>query len=182
MATATKLTKLPEILSSFMPTFATALATPLLMTWDDEVDYHEAEQPAAIGRVLVKALHVHLREAKVGYLFRKDIKHRGVGVFAQASKIGGKLAHYSHLDLLVEVSWMRWTILSPARRVALIDHELSHFGREETDKGETKYLILPHDLEEFDAIARRWGAWRPQVASFGNALGEGQQLGLFTHD
>jgi len=103
-------------------------------------------------------------------------------VWAQASKVTGKLHHYSRLDFLIEVNWTKWASLSPARRLALIDHELTHCSREETDDGETKYVLLPHDIEEFHSIVRRWGAWRPQLADFANAMGEGQQLGLFTHD
>jgi hypothetical protein len=175
-------TKLPDALRSHSDAILEALQLPTLMTWNDDFDFADAEQAAGIGGALVKAMHVHLRDAKIGFLFRKDIKRRGVIVLAQASKVGGKLAHFSHLDFLVEVNWMAWTTLSPARRVALLDHELSHFGRDETDKGETKYVILPHDLEEFHAIARRWGSWRASLADFANALGEGQQLGLFTHD
>ncbi|HEY7236551.1 MAG TPA: putative metallopeptidase [Gemmatimonadaceae bacterium] len=180
-ASTKALAKLPPTLEQFMPSFQAAFKDhALLVTWDDSKRFVQAEQPAAIGRVLVKSLHVHLREAEIGYLFRKEIKHRGKHVWAQASKVGGKLGHYSEKNLLIEVNWMTWLVLEPARRIALIDHELSHFGREETSKGDTKYTLIPHDLEEFDAIARRWGSWRPEVAHFANAHAEGAQLSLFT--
>jgi hypothetical protein len=176
---------LPAELRTYTQAFTDALSEPLLAAWDesdDAPDFVEAEQPAAIARVLIKtAHHSHLANASIGYLYKKDIKGRGVVVWGRASKVGGKLAHYSHLDFLIEINWTVWRHLSPARRIALLDHELAHCGREDTEKGE-KYVILPHDLEEFHAIARRWGAWRPSLADFANALGEGQQLGLFTHD
>lgn len=173
--------QLPDVLREFQPDIAAALATPLLKSWDEEEKFHDAEQPAAIARVLIRAIHHHLANARIGYLFREKIERRGQLVWAQVSKAGGKLAYFSELDFLMEVNWTQWTSLDPARRVALIDHELTHCERQETDAGE-KYVIAPHDLEEFNSIARRWGSWRPSIAHFSNALGYGQQIGLFTHD
>lgn len=172
---------LPDILREHQSELAEALSEPLFKNWDEEEKFHEAVQPAAIGRVLIRAIHEHLVNAKIGYLYREKIERRGQLVWAQVSKAGGKLAYFSDLDFLVEVNWTQWNALDPARRVALMDHELTHCERHETDAGE-KYVIAPHDLEEFNSIARRWGSWRPQIAHFSNALGYGQQLGLFTHD
>lgn len=175
------ITRMPDALRVHQDAIIQALATPALMTWDEEEAYAEADQPAAIGRALVRALHPHLENAEIGYLYRETIKTRGAVVWAQASKVGGKLRHFSHLDFLIEVNWTKWNLLKPPRRVALMDHELTHCGIEETKDGE-KYVLVPHDIEEFDSIARRWGVWRPQLATFAHALGEGQQLGLFVHD
>lgn len=174
-------TKLPESLRTSQDLIAAALRTPILKTWDDELKFVEAEQPRAIARAIIPALHEHLINAKIGYLYRKEINRRGMTVWAQASKAGGKLAYFSELDFLIEVNWTWWNNLEPAQRVALMDHELTHCEREETDDGE-KYVIRPHDLEEFNSIARRWGSWRPSMAQFAFALGEGQQIGIFPHD
>jgi hypothetical protein len=173
--------RVPEALRQHQPELEAALTTPLLVTWDDEESFADADQPAAIGAVLVDAIHTNLANAKIGYVFRKDIKRRGQCVWGQASKVGGKLAHFSHLDFLIEINWERWKLLDQTRRVALLDHELTHCGVEETEEGE-KFVLVPHDIEEFDSIARRWGIWRPQLAHFADALGAGQQLALFPHD
>lgn len=173
--------QLPDILREYQDDLAQALRAPLLRSWDETEKFHEAEQPAAVGRVLIKAIHTHLANARIGYLYREKIERRGMLVWAQVSKAGGKLGYFSDLDFLMEINWTQWIALDQARRVALIDHELTHCEREETDAGE-KYVVAPHDLEEFNSIARRWGSWRPSIAHFSNALGTGQQLGLFTHD
>lgn len=173
--------KLPDALRMYEAAILEALSEPLLKTWDEEEKFAEAAQPEAIGRVLIDAIHEHLVNAQIGYLYREEISKGGATVWAQASKVGGKLAHFSHLDFLIEVNWTWWNQLEPAQRVALIDHELTHCERRETDDGES-YGIAPHDLEEFNSIARRWGMWRPSMAHFANALGDGQQRGLFPHD
>lgn len=71
MATATveKTLKLPDLLRSHHDEFIAALAKPLLMEWDDEGPaYCKAPQPAAIGNVLVDALHDELVNAEIGYV------------------------------------------------------------------------------------------------------------------
>lgn len=173
--------QLPDVLRVYQDEIAEALRVPVLKTWDEEDKFRTADQPAAIGRVLIRAIHDHLANARIGYLYREKIERRGQLVWAQASKAGGKLAYFSELDFLIEVNWTQWNSLDPARRLALMDHELTHCERHEADDGE-KYVIGPHDLEEFNSIARRWGSWRPSIAHFSNALGHGQQLGFFTHD
>lgn len=175
------MTKMPDALRVHQDAIASALLVHSLQTWDEEETYADADQPAAIGRALVRALHPHLANAKIGYLYREEIKSRGTTVWAQASKVGGKLKYFSHLDFLIEVNWMTWNRLQPPRRVALIDHELTHCGIEDTEQG-PRCVIVPHDIEEFESIVRRWGVWRPSLASFASALGEGQQTGLFPHD
>jgi hypothetical protein len=174
--------KVPEVLRTKGEAFDRALARPMLIRTEDqwkEEAYAEAEQPEAVGAVLVETLHPHLINAAVGYLYRKEMARNGAEVWAKASKVGGKLAHYTHLDFLIEVNWSRWLMLSDERRIALIDHELMHCGY---DGEHDRYVLVPHDLEEFNAIARRWGSWRPSMAHFATALGEGAQLALFTHD
>lgn len=121
---------LPDILREHQFEIAEALAQPLLMNWDEEWSFHSAAQPEAIGHVLVEAIHSDIHDASIGYLYREKIKTRDRIVLAQASKVSGKLAHYSNLDLLVEVNWTAWRRLSPLQRVALIDHELCHFSSE----------------------------------------------------
>lgn len=178
MGAATEL-RLPDILREHQAEIADALTRPSLRTWSKGDTYQPALQAAAIGAVLVDAIHTHLVGAEIGYLFKEKIAKRDRTVLAQASKVSGKTAYYSHLDLLVEVNWQQWTFAGPADKIALIDHELSHFGREEDDKGRTQYVLLSHDLEEFGAIVRRWGLWKPDVRAFAHAIRDVQQSDLF---
>ena len=95
--------------------------------------------------------------------------------------MGGKLEYFSELQLLVEVNWEAWFLLTPAQKVALIDHELCHFGREEDEKtGEVTYVTLPHDVEEFAAVVQRWGIWKHDLERFARAVTDAPQGELFT--
>lgn len=168
--------KLPAGLRAHSALLTSALATPFLATWDEEQDFHDAEQPAAIGKALIKVLHTELRHAKIGYVYRQKIESRGRITLGKASKVGGKLGYFSDLDLLVEINWGAWARLGDRQRVALIDHELLHFECEITDEGERVYKMRAHDLEEFNDIVARWGLWREDVARMATVIRESDQL------
>ena len=170
---------LPESLRSHADAIAAALLNPYPVSWEKGVEYLEAVQPEAIGGVLVRALHPELLNAKIGYLFREKLKDRDRTRLAQASKVTGKLAHYTALDLLIEVNWSQWRFMKDGQRLALIDHELQHFARDEDAKGKTVYGLVSHDLEEFSTIVRRWGAWKGDIFVFKQALEQSPQLGIF---
>jgi hypothetical protein len=171
--------KLPELLREKSADVKAALLTPVLMTWDERVKFAHAAQPEAIGAVLVDAIHTPLRSARIGYLFREKNHRRDTSVWAQARKVTGKLAHYSELDLLIEVNWLRWNTLQAGQKLALIDHELQHFAHNVDEKGDDVYALVSHDIEEFTAIVRRWGGWRRELQKFATALEMGTQLELF---
>jgi hypothetical protein len=171
--------RLPDLLRSYSETLDKALALSVPMKWGEDDTYIDAEQPAAIGKVLVRCgLHGDLANSKIGYIYREKMAERGKIRLAQASKVSGKLAHFSGLDFLVEVNWDAWHVMPGDKKIALIDHELSHFGVEDTETG-TKNVIIAHDVEEFTAIVRRWGLWKRDVRDFGNAVLAAAQLGLF---
>lgn len=67
-------------------------------------------------------------------------------------------------------------ILSEKQKVALIDHELSHFGVKSDKDGNIRLTILPHDSEEFIAIVKRHGPWSSDVAAIIKAAQVGPQL------
>lgn len=169
--------KLPETLASYHDALVRALATPIPWTWDDEGPaYLKAEQPEAIASVLVRALHHDVLNAKIAVIFRKSIKSRGKVRGAQASLVGGKLNYFSGVDLLIEVNHETWRWLTPERRIALIDHELCHFARNDDNDG---YALIPHDVEEFGVMLRRWGLWEHGLERFASAVDRARQLDIF---
>lgn len=171
---------LPQLLRDHFPDLIEALATPLLGKWDPEGPaYREAPQPEAIGRFVVEAIHEHLVNARIGYVFRERMDRNGKIRLATASKVGAKLQYFSELDFLIEVNWTAWAELTPLQRIALIDHEICHCGTEETESGETRFILIPHDVEEFGSIVARWGLWQPDLERFGNVIQ--RQLNLFDH-
>ncbi len=170
--------RLPGELRECQKALTAALAQPLLAEWPEGAEYRDAPQPEAIGNTLIAAIHDDLVNTEIGFLFRESIKSRGRAIGAKASKVSGKLAHYSNLNFLIEVNWEAWKLLTGMQRVALIDHELMHFSVEDTEDG-TKYSLVHHDIEEFHAIARRWGKWTRDVERFAHALEQSQQGDMF---
>jgi hypothetical protein len=170
---------LPTSLRSHHEALLEALTRPHPGQWRDDWDFYQADQPEAIGTALVDALHTELRGARIGYLFREKMKTRDRVMLAKASKASGKVAHYGDLDLLIDVNWQAWRFLTREQRVALIDHELTHFARTENEQGETSYVMVSHDIEEFNSIVRRWGLWKNDVKLFAESIDAAPQLGLF---
>jgi hypothetical protein len=70
----------------------------------------------------------------------------------------------------MEIAHDVWEVLTTAQREALVDHELMHFSVEFKEDNTFKRVIRPHDIEEFNAIAQRHGAWRPDIKDFADAL------------
>lgn len=80
-------------------------------------------------------------------------------------------------DLLVVINRHAWGYLSPEKRIALVDHELSHFERIDDSQGNVKsWGLLDHDVEEFIGVVKRHGLWREEVQDL---LKAGYQLRLF---
>lgn len=122
-----------------------------------------AEQPKEIGKVLVNKVHRHLVNVSIGYLFVEKMGGEDHVDLAKASKTSGPLEYYSKHAFLVRVNWSMWKSMKPEQKVALIDHELCHFGVRDGDDGEKKYVMVHHDVEEFTAIVQRWGLWRADL-------------------
>ncbi len=151
---------------------ARALATPIPERWGkDTPSYQEAAQPAAIGAVLIGTIHPHLKTWEIAFVFRREMAEKvGKLHLAHASKAGAKLKHFAQCDFLVEVNWRAWTTLSNEQRVALIDHELCHFGMEVSEEGDEKPVLRPHDVEEFAAVVERHGLWKDDLKYFAKAV------------
>jgi hypothetical protein len=150
-----------------------ALAIPVFTPWPEEppTTYRDAEQPAAIGRELIGTVHRHLIGASIAFVFRQAMSTHDKTTLAKASKAGAKLSFFTGHDLCIDVNHEAWLKLTPEQRVALIDHELCHFGVEDTDKG-TRFVLLSHDVEEFGSIVNRWGLWKPDLRIFGRIVGD----------
>jgi hypothetical protein len=171
--------KLPDGLRSYHDELVKALATPVPAVWDDAVTYSKADQPKAVAKILIRALHSgDCLNAKLEVVFRKRLSDHGKQVGAKASTVGGKLNYFTDIDLLIEVNHEVWLRLTPERRIALIDHELCHFTRHE-DEGRARFALLPHDVEEFGVILRRWGLWEPGLERFASSVEKARQLDIF---
>lgn len=91
---------------------------------------------------------------------------------AEAQGLAGQKADY-----ILTISIEDWNILRDRQRRALLDHELSHCqGKEDEETGAMKWGLVGHDIEEFSAVLKRWGAWSEDIVQVVETL---QQLDLF---
>lgn len=174
-------TRLPEVLHPHLDDLEDALTEDIPAKWDEDeegIKFMDAAQPRAISHVLIGALHQHLVNKRIGFLYREKITRRDRRVLGKASRVSGKLGYYTDYDFLIEINYEAWRVMPPEAKVALIDHELCHCGVNEDDKA----VSLAHDVEEFSAIVRRWGLWRLDLKQFGDAIREGPQLVLGLDD
>jgi len=166
---------LPGPLEPLRPKLERAFDVAVFALWPEGVDLQEAEQPAALGRVLIGALHTHLASAKIAYLFKAKMAKRGQTKLGVASHATGKLAFLSGMDFVIEFNHATWRTLTPQARLALVDHELTHCVTDE----DGEYTLRLHDVEEFGSIIRRWGLWTPDLVGFGHAVQAAEQRDFF---
>ena len=68
-------------------------------------------------------------------------------------------------DYILTLKAAAWENFSKKQKRALVDHELAHMVCKETKKG-IKFRCRHHDVEEFSAIVKRYGAWSPGLVKF----------------
>lgn len=125
------------------------------------VEYSDAPEVRQIAEELISAYHPHLADEEITYVFRSKAANKGSKiVLAMARKIRGLVSFLSRKSdddyFLMEVAFDTWGKLNDTSKKAVVDHELCHFGI--TEDG-VRYII-PHDLEEFNAVVQRYGLWR----------------------
>ncbi len=128
----------------------------------------ETGSPQEFAKQLVPKYHSHLATAKICYLFRTKARTRGPKVIlGTASRMNSRLQALADYDFIIEIGYDEWKELNATQKQALLDHELCHCGGEENEHtGEMKWRILPHDLEEFRDIVKRYGFWRSDIKEF----------------
>lgn len=136
------------------------------------VQFDPADAVEKIAKKLIPKYHSHLVNAKIAYLFKsKSIKSKGVEVAATAEKISKKHQALSGYHFLITTAFPTWKDLSDKQKLAVVDHELEHCFVEDDDKtGETKYSILPHDVEEFGLIIKRHGLYTTNLVRIGRVV------------
>jgi hypothetical protein len=163
------------------------------------IDGDEDTDPRKIADRLVNNVqrfsHLNLGEAVILFLMRRDTKvskgrtelgsialpafQGGLGGFAKWLLIkfcGDALPDYV---MFLDAAW--WERASGKQREALVFHELCHTVHEKDKEGELKFTdegrpvfgIQGHDIEEFSDVVRRYGAWKPDLHDFIDALREG---------
>lgn len=136
------------------------------------VQFDPAEEVEKLAKRLIPKHHTHLVNAKIAYLFKnKEMKSKGKIVVATAKKVSKEMTTLSGYNFLITVAYPTWRDLSDDQKLAIVDHELEHCLVDEDAKtGETKYLIIPHDVEEFSSIIRRHGLYTTDLVRIGMVI------------
>lgn len=138
--------------------------------------YTRATTVEPLSEQVIRAHHPHLINARIGYLFReKASKSKGRLVAGKAARFPERYQVFfdgEDFDFLIELAEDIWAKLDDEKRLALLDHELSHcWGEEDEKTGKTKWSMIGHDVEEFNAVARRHGPWTDELKALVKALG-----------
>lgn len=136
------------------------------------------EDASAVGRIaedLIRVHHQYLRQSDIRYLWRysdSEWTKGGALVYGQTALVSGALRHIAgDADAVVLVNASVWEHLSESQRAALVDHELSHLQPRVNADGDVQshpdgrpiLCLARHDVEEFAAVIRRHGLWRPEL-------------------
>jgi hypothetical protein len=89
----------------------------------------------------------------------------GRSTLGKCKKTSGLERFYAGCDFIIWLAADHCRARSFGQREleALLFHELKHIGVEVTEKGETKYVIVPHDLEVFLAEIQAYGLWSADI-------------------
>jgi len=140
---------------------------------------------------LVEAHHDELRDARIALAWctswRADPDGRQtLGRCKKATALDRELMAWDFVILLQQEFWQS-EFVTDDQRDALLDHELCHATVKEDpfsgdplrdDRGRIVYRLRKHDLEEFAAIASRYGTWKRDLELFAQALARGKQQRL----
>lgn len=163
------------------------------------VTYTPAPEAEKIGRQLVAKHHTDLVDYRIEYTFRSEAsKTAGRVIWGKARKISGLnawLANPEREDLdpeepiepffVIELALDVWNTLDGKQRIALVDHELSHCQIRVNANGDPAPTVVPHDVEEFEAVLRRHGFYRTDLKHFAKVtieVANGDQMSLLDPD
>lgn len=149
----------------------------------------EADPALIMSTLLELPEFDHLRdgEAVIDWLLKRDEKVRGgrqiLGT-AHLPRVQGDLkpcfewlleCYFGHMpDFLIILDYTYWMASSPRNREILAYHELCHCIHKENGLGEPlfdenerpRWGLKGHDVEEFTAVVRRYGAWNADLEYF----------------
>lgn len=139
-----------------------------------------------IAETLIAKHHKHLTGIRMEYLFLSEASRRnGKITLGTARKITGYNALLSTPSVigdpegtsegleyfLITIAADTWELLPDKARIALVDHELAHCAIDRNDDGEVSLSLRNHEIEEFAAILRRHGLWKPDLTDFMHKVG-----------
>lgn len=115
---------------------------------------------------LIAAYHPHLRDARLEVQMRDKAQANSGSVAWAEVDTADNDAEARAFDFTVWFAADVWAKLDETQRDALADHELYHCQYDEAGKP----TLVPHDIQEFNAIIARYGLWWPDADETRRAL------------
>lgn len=141
-------------------------------------------------RGLLESHHQDVLEARFALAWHvgwkpDDDGHLTLGQCRKSSDLEREIQDASAYDfvILLNQHFFEDALVSDTQRLAVLDHELYHAAVKLDDKdkpviderGRMQYRIRKHDLEEFSAIAERYGCWKRDIETFAKSLARARQ-------
>ncbi len=150
-----------------------------------ELINHEAKprlEPYKLLDELRKAHHESIKDANILLAYRKGWKsnvdgHLILGKCIKASELQRELVEWDYVILLNFEVWNS-SEFDKNKKMALLDHELSHTGQALDREGEPKvdakgrkvWRIVKHEIEEFVGVIQRNGCYKRDLQLFAETI------------
>jgi hypothetical protein len=136
----------------------------MAVTWEEA-----PAEVVALAEKLIDKHHPDLLDARIGLLMRSEApKKDGKATYGKAKKVSDELKALLPFDFLIWFAADVWDAFSTKQRTALVDHELCHCRM--IGGSEPVFKMRGHDVEEFNCIIERYGAWWPSAEQFETAV------------
>lgn len=132
--------------------------------------YGSAETVEQEAKKLIPTYHPDLATAEIRYVFvDKGSSKGGRPVLGKVRKLSGAMEFLLSANFMLEVALDTWNELSPRQRTALVDHLLERCQGEEDEEdagAPMKWTVREPDVQEFNTILQRHGAWNEALSGF----------------
>lgn len=138
-------------------------------------EFSPAPEVQAIAEKLIEIFKPEIEtwEIPILYIFcSENPKKEGRECIGLARKVVGFYAYLAGFPeglFVLETGIPAYQELTPKQKIAYVHHELCHFGVGEFGGP----AIVPHDIEEFNEVARVHGAYFERLQTFADAVEEG---------
>lgn len=117
-------------------------------------------------KVVAKHKLDDVKAARIHYLF--DLRKNSE---AGECRLAGKLLNYlTGYNYIIEFNKQLWDLMKDEQKEALVYHELIHICKREDKKGNIRWRIRKHSVEEFIEVADCYGTWLPELKTLKEAL------------
>lgn len=118
-----------------------------------------SEEYADIGNKIINSILPELKDVSIAFLVSSEEKKKVTKlVCGECIKVNKKTYDWCcPFDFMIVIYENNIAYFNEEQKKILVEHELRHIGIDEETGNETKYYIVPHDIEEFDEIIKKYG-------------------------